>query len=602
MTRLLLALALAGTAAAQQTTRFAEGDGPSVDEGTYSLLDKKGTHRQSNAIAFDCAQKGAFESTMLFCKLRVLEGGDGGAFVFLNTAEYGGRGAAPFVKSWVEPNLRRSFAVGIDVHNPKNEEMFGEWGNYRGMPEREISLHWDGREIVKRTAPEEFRGDWAECQVVVQHVVGGAEVTVRIGSATVYERYFIAGLLPYESRLAIGAGTRADVATEFDVKEATFVKKGPARKRRVPKHFEIFNHVLTNNSKTAYESTVELPPSSWEFGRVILTLEIHDAGPNWDEWDRNGEISLFDDEGKKWGIVPFITSYRTKCHWKVDVTHFRPWLAGKRKFEVRAGTNFYKNRGYMMSVALDYYHGKPELEAYRVEPVWVGTAKYKSAENHFQDFFADREIAVDETAKAARIFTTTTGHSQIGEFVPSKRTIIVNGEQKFANTLWKDDCYLNPNRPQFGTWKFSRAGWAPGDVVRPWWIDLDLEPGRSVVLRYEPKPYEFEGDAPKQKQINQASHVVRSYLILYRTPTETMPAPSLQITGVEGNAKKAGVKRGDYLASYDGKPINSLDDLRAAIGAAAKTEGKIPIVVYRGVKRVELELDPGKMGVNLSSR
>jgi S1-C subfamily serine protease len=91
-------------------------------------------------------------------------------------------------------------------------------------------------------------------------------------------------------------------------------------------------------------------------------------------------------------------------------------------------------------------------------------------------------------------------------------------------------------------------------------------------------------------------------LILYRTPTETMPAPSLQITGVEGNAKKAGVKRGDYLAEYDGKKINSLDDLRAAIGAAAKTEGKIPIVVYRGVKRVELELDPGKMGVNLSSR
>ena len=30
-----------------------------------------------------------------------------------------------------------------------------------------------------------------------------------------------------------------------------------------------------------------------------------------------------------------------------------------------------------------------------------------------------------------------------------------------------DDVYLNPNRPQFGTWKFSRAGWAPAGP-RPW--------------------------------------------------------------------------------------------------------------------------------------
>ncbi len=39
-----------------------------------------------------------------------------------------------------------------------------------------------------------------------------------------------------------------------------------------------------------------------------------------------------------------------------------------------------------------------------------------------------------------------------------------------------------PNRPQFGTWKFSRAGWAPGDVVHPWWIDLTphLVPGATA--------------------------------------------------------------------------------------------------------------------------
>ena len=96
---------------------------------------------------------------------------------------------------------------------------------------------------------------------------------------------------------------------------------------------------------------------------------------------------------------------------------------------------------------------------------------------------------------------TTTGHSQVGEFTPSARTARLRdggGEDaaRFENVLWKTDCYLNPNRPQFGTWKYSRAGWAPGDVVRPWWIDLTphLQPGSEAALRYEPEPYDF-GDA-----------------------------------------------------------------------------------------------------------
>jgi len=620
MSRTIVALLLAMTASAlpqdavvHHLSRFAKGGGPTIQEGALRLLDAQGSKRQSNAVAFDQAREGAFESTTLNCKLRVLKGGDGGAFVFLNTAEYGARGPAPFVRDWVEPNLRKTFAVGIDVHNPKNEEMFSAWGNYLGNPEREISLHWDGREIVKRMSPVEFRGEWTDWNVTLQHVVGGAEVTVQVGETKVYDRYFMPGLLPYASRLAIGAGTRDDASTEFDVKDVRFSYGTPARPRRTPKHFEVFNHVLTNNKKTAYEATVTLPPASWEFGRVILTLQIHDAGPNWDEWDRNGEVSILDAEGNKLGIVPFITSYRTECFWQVDVTHFRPWLAGKTKFEVRAGTNFYKNRGYMMSVDLDFYHGRPELEPYRVVPVWHGIAKYKTGENHFQDFFEPREIAIDAATKTARIFCTTTGHSQIGEFVPSTRTIIFKGdagaaEQKFESTLWKTDCYLNPNRPQFGTWKFARAGWAPGDVVWPWWIDLSghVQPGKTAIVRYESQPYDFanEQKPPPQKQINQASHVVRAYLILYREPSGMMAAPSLQISSVtdKSNAKKAGIKRGDYLAEYDGKKIGSLDDLRKAIGGAAQREGKITAVVFRGVERIEVELDPGKMGVNLSDR
>ncbi len=624
MNRLHLALALtlvSTTALAQDAhlSRFGAGDGPSHSDGVYRLLDAAQTPRQRNAVAFDRVADGPHDVVTLTAKLRVLEGGDGGAFVFLNTAEFGAQGPAPFLPSVVEPNLRKTFAVGIDVHNPKNEEMFGPWGNYMGKPEREISLHWDGREILKRLAPEEFRGDFSDLVITLRHVIGGANVTVELGGAAVYDEVFMPSVLPYESRLAIAAGTRGDASTEFDVRDIEFTSTSPTGKQRLPKHFEIFNHVLTDNTTTTFENEVDLPPASWAFGRVILTLEIHDAGENWDEWDRNAEVSIFDAEGRKRGIVPFITSYRTECTWQVDVTHFRPFLSGKTRFEIAGGTKFYKGRGFMMSLSLDFHHGRPELEPYEVVTLWHGTARYKSAANHFSDFFPEQEVAIPADAEAARVFITTTGHSQIGEFVASPRAVTfvpekggdAGADTTFVNVLWKDDCYLNPNRPQFGSWKFSRAGWAPGDIVWPWWIDVSplIRPGKTAVVRYAPQAYDFTGtpadQMPSDKAINEASHVVRAYLILYRDPAALTAAPSLQIVDVVGDSNAAvhGVKKGDYLASYEGAVLESVDDLRVAIqGAAAAGKKRVKIVVYRGIEPIEIELDAGRMGVNLSDR
>ncbi len=599
-----------------QLSRFGQGEGPSMKDGTIRLLDALRAPRQSNAAAFDVAQRGAFESLTLEAKLRVLPGGDGGSFLFLSTREYGMRGPAPFVPSWVEPNLRGSFAVGVDVHDPPSQETFTAWGNYEDRPQREISLHWDGREIVKRVAPEEFRGRFVDLSIEVRFGVGGADVTVRIAGAPVYERYFVAGMTPYEARLAIGAGTREDAKTSFDVKELRFTTQMPAAPRRPPLHVEVFDHVRTDALKQAFGREITLPPTSWAFGRVLLTLDLHDAGEGWDEWDRNGEVAVRS-EGTMLGIVPFITSYRTPCHWVVDVTHFRPLLAGRKHLEVAAGTTFYRNRGFLLSVSLDYFPGTLELEPYRVVPLWMGTAKYRSAENHFRDFFAPVAVQIDRETTAARVFVTTTGHSQVGEFTPSRRTVVfapVRGdatvaERRFEDVLWKTDCYLNPNRPQAGTWQYSRAGWAPGDVVRPWWIDLTpfVTRGAEAELRYEPQPYDFAGaeEKPTDAEVNEAIHVVRSYLILYRAPGALVDPPTLRIADVvEGsNAAKAGMKAGDYLATYAGKAVSSREDVRFAMETARDAGAEhVTVVLYREGERLELVLPPGPMGVHLAER
>ena len=617
---LLVVCALATTAFAEDAppvahlARFGAGTGPTAEGGAFHLLDAARTPDQSCAVAFDRRDEGPRTSATLSCTMHVEPGGDGGAFLFLSTAHYGVRGPAPFVPAWPEPNLKGTFAVGIDVHNPPSQEMFTPWGNYQDLPQREVSLHWDGREIVKRVAPVEFRGKDVPVEITLTQVVGGAEATVRIAGAAVYDRYFLAGVVPYEMRPAIGAGTRHDATTLFDVSDVEFTTGEKIQPPRPPLHIEVFNHVLTDNKKTAYTRQVDLPPATWAFARVLLTLDIHDAGEDWDEWDRNGEVSLVLEDGTKLGLVPFITSYRTTCHWVVDVTHFRPLLTGRKTIEVRAGTTFYKNRGYMMSVSLDFHHGTPELEPFAVVPLWLGTAHYESHENHFQDFFTPKTLDVPEGTTAARIVMTTTGHSQVGEFTPSTREVVfvpdVAAEDAkpvtFENVLWKTDCYLNPNRPQFGTWQFSRAGWAPGDVVRPWWIDLTphLRPGAKAEVRYVAHPYDLSqmSKKPSEDDCAKASQVVRSYAILYRPPTDLVPAPTLVVLSVQkgSNAAKAGMKAGDYLASYDGHRIDTLDALRAAIGGAvAAKQEAVKVVVVRGTESMELTLAPGHMGISL---
>ena len=595
---------------------FATGSGPSLVDGTYRLLNGNKTFGQSNAIAFNFSPAESSGRMSLRCSFRILAGGEGAAFLFLNIGEFGNRGPAPFVKSWAEPNLAGTFAVGIDVHNPATEEPFGPLGNYQGLPEREVSLHWNGREIVKRVSAVEFRGNFVDSEISVQYVIGGAEISMLLAGEKVYDRYFIAGMTPYPARLAVGAGTGVDTTTEFDVRGIEFAATIPAKPQRSPTHFELFNHILTSNTSPAFQKDVTLPSLNWAYGRVILTLEIHDAGEAWDEWDRSGSFSIVTSEGMKYDIAPFVTSFRTPCFWQVDVTPFRPWLTGPVKFEITAGVDRENNRGYMMSASLDFYHGEPELEPFSVVPLWVGTAEYGPPNNHFSSFFTPQTVSIDRSTEAAQLFMTTTGHSPVGEFTPSRRTVIfIPGkgriprvEHRFENVLWKSDCYLNPNRPQFGTWKFARAGWAPGDVVHPWWIDLSpyIIPGQTAEFRYLPQPYDFSGFAeekiPPRDQVRQASLQVRSYLILYRVPVALRPAPPLQIIGLEegSNAWQGGVRKGDYLESYDGKRPTSIAELREAIRAAA-AEGKtqIPIIISRGTDRLEMTLVPGPMGVTL---
>ena len=74
---------------------------------------------------------------------------------------------------------------------------------------------------------------------------------------------------------------------------------------------------------------------------------------------------------------------------------------------------------------------------------------------------------------------------------PSLGILTINGLTQ-SQRLWKEDNYLNPCRPQGGTWKYDRAGWGPGDIVRPWEFLVGFTPEtrpETLSISYALDPY-----------------------------------------------------------------------------------------------------------------
>ena len=327
--------------------------------------------------------------------------------------------------------------------------------------------------------------------VLVEFVTGGAEVTVRVADKTVYDRRFVAHVLPYECRAAFGAhGTGElwldDVAVDFGEAAAATppaIVVPAIRKAWVyPKH-------------STAEREVELLPSSIDAERIILTVTY--SGPmHRDYWDRNAAVYAWADDGTRFEIARIITPFMlwaTEYRYDLDVTHFAPLLYGKRRLGVMAGSNV--ARGFLMDVTITYYRRPADIPAgarvVAVQNLWNGHAHFNK-EGHVAKFFEARTVKVPEGATKAFVRLVVTGHG-VMEFTKLGRTLNVNGKT-YQDMLWKTDCYLNPHRPQFGTWKFDRAGWAPGGAVDAWVVDITdlLRPGGELRIGYAPD--EFKAD------------------------------------------------------------------------------------------------------------
>lgn len=443
---------------------------------------------------------------------------------FEQSRDPGGNAMIPPPKwSWEAPNLRGAFGVGIDASNPVNRDPFGGSGNIMDRPQHEMSLHWDGLEIIKKTTATEFRDEKPhKVRVSGEYVTGGAVVTLTLDDEVVFDRFFIAGMMPFAGRAVFGAAngdTSGDVLLD-DVSISTF---GVRQRAPAPHRVVVMDRVLNDQSRGENKAEVDLPTSTEEFGRIIATLRLDKPETRFDPWDRIAHVFVEDLDGSnRTELIRYITPYHRGFEWKVDVTDLRPLLMGKKRIVQACGTY---GEGWLVSVALDYYPGPTQdgLIAEKVINLWNGHPVIGDPANPPEKFYEARSFTLEPWVAAAKVRVTVTGHgmspntNNAAEFMPLERTLKANGAE-FKNNLWKMDNYLNPCRPQGGTWKYDRAGWAPGDVALPWTVDVTKTIGENRELKLEYILAPYVNDA--RGQTSAPTHATQSQLVLFRRVAE----------------------------------------------------------------------------------
>ncbi len=481
--------------------KHAEGRAPEIKDGSLHLL--SGDGGENNSAAFPLHVKGEHRQIKAEVVFALGKGGRGMSLMLLNTAHFAAAGAAfylykakgfpddptPKEPEWDEPNLWGSFALALDTHNPPTDDPFNKWGNIHKREQRELSLHFDGREIANRfVAPDFVNGQACVLTLQVDFVTGGAEVTVSVGGQAIYDRHFIPHMLPYESRAAVGAFGPDGGTCAIDSVNVEWNRPAEAS----PGALTLQAFHSTWCQRGTVEREVDLLPAAVEFERAIMTLRLKPMVER-DEWDRLGHVWIWDGDTRfelARILTPFMlwgASYEYVC----DVTSFAHLLRGGRKIGVGLGGNV--GNGFAFDLEFSYYRRPSDVAALPrvvgIVNVWNGNAHFNQADS-VEKTFGKRAVMIPEGAKRALLRICVTGHGSL-EFHPLARTIKI-GANEYSDPLRTDDCYLNPWRPQFGTWKYDRAGWGPGSFGRVWEIDITehLKPGEALQLEYSSEAYE----------------------------------------------------------------------------------------------------------------
>lgn len=468
------------------------------------------------------------------------EGARGVGLVLFDRAEYPRGLIPPDSFTWDEPNAPYTVAVALDTFDPPptdTEETtdadgkprypmgwFDEYGNWYDRPQRELSVHVGGTEVRNILCPVEYRtGEPVALTAELRFVAGAGLLDVSVAGQTVIDDLPLLGLRPFTPGVRTGSADGIGAITEATLDTSGSV--GPEQLAR-PVRVRAFDARFVHAEDRTPTAEVDFSSVPEHVARVVATLTLAEPEVGYDHWDKKGAIYVWQPregaEAQRFELLRFITPFRKGWTWKADVTHLLPLLRGTGTMGIDIGTYM---KGWLVTVDLDFYPGTPGLEPVAVVPLWSGEVEIGNPDNPPSTTFVDRIVDVPDGATHAAVYLTATGHGMdpntdnAGEFMPLGRTLSARSDKAEViehNLLWNEDVYLNPCRPQRGTWKFDRAGWAPGSLVLPWRVDAStcVAPGSSLTVSYELDPYLNEG----RGQTWAPHHWTEGVVVFFREP------------------------------------------------------------------------------------
>ncbi len=276
-----------------------------------------------------------------------------------------------------------------------------------------------------------------------------------------------------------------------------------------------------------YDQTGFFPSGATSYSQVLLYWTMGCASTGCSDWDydvhvRAGKYLGFNDSSvasvdtllgdTTWSVFPAIEFYELaevvtpyggymasgtggfNNSWKhnhiFDVTDFATIL--RDSVRMRAFYSGYSS-GFSTTLKFAFIEGTPPRNVLDIKNMYNSYVYYPNSSG-FESNVPLKNIVPVSGTKQGRFRTIITGHGfdnsvSCAEFCPKNYTVLVNGITRYTQSIWRDDCGINPIYPQGGTWLYDRANWCPGlranvqeheltefiDAATPYSLNLDMD-------------------------------------------------------------------------------------------------------------------------------
>lgn len=254
-------------------------------------------------------------------------------------------------------------------------------------------------------------------------------------------------------------------------------------------------------------------PTGTTYGKVVMEYEMGCASGGCSDWDYTTQIQLQVPTGvldsnvasidtiggvvdTTWNVFEIYDSYELgraitpyggymasgqqgyNNNWShrfyYDVTDYQSLM--NDSVRIRAHYSGWSS-GFSATVKFHMIEGTPPRNVLSVTSLINRSFGYQNQTAVDSLYLTPQDVVMDPNMQGAAMRVITSGHGfdnnvNCAEFCERDYFVYVDGTQQVAQSMWRNDCGLNPIYPQGGTWLYDRANWCPGTKATGYWHEL----------------------------------------------------------------------------------------------------------------------------------